>query len=87
MNILEFLDKNPWFSIFLTIWTIFWKGMALWKSAKSGQKYWFMGLLVLNTLGIMDIIYLFFFNPEPLKIKQIIGKASSLFKKGKGNKK
>lgn len=46
----------------LVIWTLFWKGMALWKSAKDNDKIWFVVLLVLNTAGILDILYLFVFS-------------------------
>lgn len=44
----------------LILWTIFWKGLALWHSAQRGATLWFIALLLLNTLGILEIIYLFF---------------------------
>jgi len=34
------------------------KGFALWRSAKNNQLYWFIALLILNTLGILPLIYL-----------------------------
>lgn len=40
------------------------RGMSLWKSARSEQKGWFIALLVLNTLGILPIIYLVFFQKK-----------------------
>lgn len=55
----------------LLIWTLFWKGLALWHSARWGQGLWFVILLVVNTVGILEIIYLF----GVLKLK-----ASELFK-------
>jgi len=42
------------------IWTLIWKGFALWQAAGLRQKYWFVALLLINTLGILEIIYLFF---------------------------
>ena len=42
-------------------WSFIWKGLALWRAAKNSQKYWFMALLVVNTMGILEIIYLKFF--------------------------
>ncbi len=51
-------------AILLTIWTIPWKGMALWKSAKRGDRVWFIVILLLNTLAILEIIYLFIFSKE-----------------------
>ena len=40
------------------VWEVVWKGIALWKSAKKDQKYWFVALLLLNTIGILPILYL-----------------------------
>ena len=44
------------------LWTIFWKAWALWKAARSGNKIWFIVLLLVNTLGILDILYIYFFS-------------------------
>ncbi len=49
---------GAWF-IVLIIWTLLWKGYALWTSAKNNQKGWFVALLVINTVGILEIIYIF----------------------------
>lgn len=43
----------------IVLWSIFWKGLALWHSAQRGQYWWFVILLFVNTLGILEIIYLF----------------------------
>jgi len=40
------------------------KGYSLWYSARAGQKWWFLAILVINTLGVLEIIYLIFFNPQ-----------------------
>ena len=58
------LLNSPKFTIILllfTIWDLIWRGIALWKSSKNDSKYWFIALLVINTLGILPIIYIFFF--------------------------
>lgn len=49
--------------IFL-VWSLFWKGLSLWKSARNNQRYWFVALLILNTVGIADILYLAFFQKK-----------------------
>ncbi len=41
------------------IWSLFWKGLALWHSAKKGNKVWFIVLLLVNSLGLLDAYYLF----------------------------
>jgi methionyl-tRNA synthetase len=44
--------------IILVIWSIIWKGLALWKSAQRQEKIWFIIFLVVNSMGILEIIYL-----------------------------
>ena len=46
---------------FLLIWSFIWKGMALWKAAHEESKPWFVALLLLNTAGILDILYIYVF--------------------------
>ncbi len=36
------------------------KGMSLWCAARRGEKVWFIALLIVNTLGILELIYLIF---------------------------
>ena len=48
--------------IILVLWEIVWKGIALWKAAKESQKYWFAAMLILNTAGILPILYIFVFK-------------------------
>lgn len=45
-------------------WSLAWKGLALWKSAREGSKPWFIVMLVVNTLGILEILYLFVFTQK-----------------------
>jgi hypothetical protein len=42
----------------LIIWSIFWKGVALWRAARLNQVGWYIALLVINTVGVFEIIYL-----------------------------
>jgi len=44
------------------LWSLIWKGLALWKSSKRNQLVWFIVLLVLNTVGILEILYIFVFS-------------------------
>jgi len=59
-----FIKENQILLIILLIWAIFWKGFALWKSARRGEKFWFIALLILNTFGILEILYLFVFSEK-----------------------
>ena len=51
--------------ILIIAWNLVWKGFALWHAAKRGEKWWFIILLVLNTVGVLEIIYLFFVAKVP----------------------
>lgn len=56
------------FVIFLlVIWSLYWKGRALWLSARKGEKLWFVALLLLNTVGILEILYIYYFSKKPSK--------------------
>lgn len=45
--------------IILLIWTYFWKAAAIWHAVRNKDKVWFVVFLLVNTLGILDMIYLF----------------------------
>lgn len=58
--------------IFIVIaWSIFWKAIALWRAAKGHQKNWFIVLLIIDTLGILEMVYLFRFAKNKLTIDEI----------------
>ncbi len=56
--------------IVLGIWSIIWKGISLWKAAKNGSKTWFIFLLITNTLGILDILYIYIFSKKNISNKK-----------------
>ncbi|MFA5021198.1 MAG: DUF5652 family protein [Patescibacteria group bacterium] len=59
--------QSPWLTlifIVLAIWTVPWKGWALWKAARAGSKIWFVVLLIVNTVGILDILYIYIFSKK-----------------------
>jgi len=56
--------NNPSYAVLffaLMAWSLAWKGVALWKSAKNSQRNWFVAMLLINTFGILEIIYIFYF--------------------------
>jgi len=50
--------------VVLVTWSLAWKGIALWHAARNGQRGWFIALLIVNTLGIFEIVYLLFFRQK-----------------------
>ena len=57
------LSKEVWLFILIG-WSLPWKGVALWKAARNGQSAWFIAILVINTLALLEIIYLVFFQKK-----------------------
>jgi hypothetical protein len=49
------------FLLLLLAWSFVWKGLALWHSARRTDTVWFVVFLFVNTVGILEIIYLFAF--------------------------
>lgn len=50
--------------VILAVWSIIWKGLALWRAARNGSNAWFIIMLVVNTVGILEIIYIFFLSKK-----------------------
>jgi len=60
----------------IVIWTMPWKGVALWKAARNSHKWWFIVLLFVNTLAILEIIYIFYFS-KPREKNKVLPQAGS----------
>lgn len=50
--------------IILIIWSTVWKAMALWRAARNNHLAWFIVLMILNTAGILDILYYFIWGKK-----------------------
>lgn len=50
------------FALAFSLWELAWKGFGLWRAARNSHRWWFVSILVLNTLGILPIVYYFFFS-------------------------
>ncbi len=44
--------------ILVALWEFVWKGLALWKASRNNQTGWFVTLLLINSAGVLPIIYL-----------------------------
>lgn len=60
------LDALPnWIFLAMSVvglWSLVWKGIALWKASKYKSMPWFVVLLITNTVGILEILYIFWLN-------------------------
>lgn len=84
LNQLQTMLNNMMFSgpvlvgvILLSIWSVIWKGIALWKAARLSHKNWFIALLLLNTMGILEIIYIFLIAKKEETAKKMFGEEAT----------
>lgn len=59
MGFEQWLGANQWVLFALLLWTLPWKGVALWKAARRGDQKWFIAILILNTMALLDLVYIF----------------------------
>lgn len=51
-----------WLFVIILVWIVVWKLLALWKSARNNHIVWFIILAVVNTVGILEILYIYVFS-------------------------
>lgn len=61
-QLLDQLASYPAVAILFLVWMILWKGLGLWKAARNKHLTWFVIILVVNTVGLLEIAYIFFLN-------------------------
>lgn len=59
---MESLTENFLPLLLVALWVLPWKGIALWRAARNGDKIWFVIIFLLNTLAVLEIIYIFVFS-------------------------
>lgn len=50
--------------VLVSLWELVWKGLGLWHAAQNRQNGWYIAMLLLNTAGLLPIIYLVWFKPK-----------------------
>jgi hypothetical protein len=52
--------SSTWVSVFVLVamWDLAWKGVALWRAAHNNHLGWYVALLIINSAGLLPIIYL-----------------------------
>ena len=62
LNLAQMVTSNPDLIVLIALWALPWKGVALWKAARQKQPVWFIVMLIVNTLAILEILYIFIFS-------------------------
>lgn len=50
--------------IIIAVWSLAWKTLAVWHAARNKQRIWMLALLIVNTVGVLEIIYLAWFRKD-----------------------
>lgn len=66
----------PYFMVFplvmvVAAWIVGIKGYALWHAARNEQKWWFIGLMLVNAVGIPELVYLLWFRTDRRAMKAV----------------
>lgn len=75
-----------WGMGFWFVWDLVWKGLAMWKAAKRNEPWWFVALMLINSVGILPIAYLLVWCrvvEEGGDVKSVISKVKTVKKKKK----
>lgn len=69
MNVtcLGFYDKELLLIAVLVVWELIWKAIALYKAWKKGDKLRFVLIFILNTCGLLSMIYIFLWDRKKNK--------------------
>ena len=57
------LINNPLFDL-AVIADLVLKGIGMWKAGRNNQMYWFIAMLVINSAGILPLIYILGFQQK-----------------------
>jgi hypothetical protein len=61
---MAWIQAHPWLFFLLVVWSLIWKAVAEWHAARNRQLAWYIVLWLVNTAGILEIIYLAFFRHD-----------------------
>ena len=71
MNIPHLPEALVWLMpiiIILIIWETVWKLIALWKAGRNNHLAWFICIALINTIGILPIVYILIHRDKPTEL-------------------
>lgn len=71
---------SAWFPVVMAaiaLWSIPWKGYALWVAARNRHRSWFIVLLLVNTAAILEIVYIFAVGRPALKKSNAVSSSAT----------
>lgn len=68
---IAYYQQHEFVFLILVLWSLVWKGLALWKAGRNNDPVWFVVMLVVNLLGVLEILYIFIFSKNKEQNKKI----------------
>ena len=80
------LGMSLWILVVILIWDGIWKLISMWKAAQNKSLVWFIILALVNSVGILPILYIYVFSkfsnkPKQNRIKKVRSNIIKLKKK------
>ena len=57
-----YLGIPSWLLVLIVIWSLAWMGIAMWMAARKNHMIWYVIFLLIHTIGILEILYIFVFS-------------------------
>ncbi|OGM93055.1 methionine--tRNA ligase subunit beta [Candidatus Wolfebacteria bacterium RIFOXYB2_FULL_49_7] len=80
--ILAFIITHPFAFMLLVAWSFLAKGAALLRAFERKEKGWFVALLLINTVGILEVFYLYTKRKPKAATHKEVTKVAELIKEG-----
>jgi hypothetical protein len=66
-------DTFGWITLAIALWDLIWKAIGIYMAAGRGDRRWAVAMLIFNTVGILPIVYIFFFaaKVESVEVESI----------------
>jgi len=62
LDIAAYIGMPPWLLTIMVIWSLVWMGIGMWVAARKRHVVWYVIFLLVHTLGILEILYIFVFS-------------------------
>ncbi len=59
-----YYQQHEFIFMLIILWSLVWKGIALWKAGRNNNPVWFVIFMVVNLLGVLEILYIFIFSKK-----------------------
>lgn len=67
IDIAAYLGVPAWLLTVIVIWSLVWMALGMWVAARKKHVIWYIVFLLVHTVGILEILYIFVFSKMSMK--------------------